>query len=188
MLEIGDYVGVVVVNVNYRRTPEFVYPTAWNDSEDAFAWVCEHAKDFGGEHLEIVVGGVSAGAYLTTSLMLKLAREESEMRKGVMGQVLFVPPLVHMDSYEAYRRQLKDPSLSSYKENEFAPILPKTRVEFFTSMLFPVPPKPDDRRANPSLATAEEVAKLPPATFAICGLDPLRDEGLLYAKLLNENG
>ena len=58
----------------------------------------------------------------------------------------------------------------------------------FNSLLFHETPKPEDRRANPGLATAGEVEKLPPATFGVCGLDPLRDEGLLYAKLLQESG
>jgi acetyl esterase/lipase len=29
---------------------------------------------------------------------------------------------------------------------------------------------------------------LPPAYIQICGLDPLRDEGLLYERLLREQG
>ena len=104
------------------------------------------------------------------------------------AKVLMIPPLVHQDHYEPYLRQLKDSSLSSHKENEFAPILPKTRIEFFMGLLFRESPKADDRRANPGLATVDEVVKLPPAAFGICGLDPLRDEGLLFAKLLHENG
>lgn len=58
----------------------------------------------------------------------------------------------------------------------------------FNSMLFLEPVKAEDRRANPGLATPAEVAKLPPATFGICGSDPLRDEGILFAKLLHDNG
>ena len=45
-----------------------------------------------------------------------------------------------------------------------------------------------DLRKNPGNATAEEVKALPPTTFGIAGNDPLRDEGLFYAKLLNDNG
>ena len=99
-----------------------------------------------------------------------------------------IPPLVRQDVYEPILRQLKDPELSSFKENEFAPVLSKAMIEFFSAMLFPDPTKADDRRANPGLASAEEAAKLPPAAFGVCGLDPLRDEGILFAKLLNDNG
>jgi acetyl esterase/lipase len=30
--------------------------------------------------------------------------------------------------------------------------------------------------------------ELPPAYFQICGLDPLRDEGLIYERILRESG
>ncbi len=99
-----------------------------------------------------------------------------------------IPPLVHRDSSEPYIKQMKSPDVWSWKENEFAPILPVSRIDFYNSMLFPESPQSDDRRANPGLATPQEAARLPPATFGVCGLDPVRDEGLLFAKLLQENG
>lgn len=80
-------VGVVVCNVNYRHTPEFVFPTAWHDSEDAFSWLYDHADEFDGDRLQVVIGGVSAGSWLTASLVLKLAVEEDDRRKGILGQV-----------------------------------------------------------------------------------------------------
>jgi acetyl esterase/lipase len=46
----------------------------------------------------------------------------------------------------------------------------------------------NDLRLNPGNATEKEVTKLPPTTFGIAGYDPLRDEGLFYAKLLSDNG
>lgn len=58
----------------------------------------------------------------------------------------------------------------------------------FNNLVCPKPPPLEDRRANPGLASAEEVRDLPPTTIVCCGLDPLRDEALLYAKLLAENG
>lgn len=88
-------VGVVVVNINYRHTPEAAYPVAWNDAEDAFQWVYTNSETlFAGDNMKIVVGGVSAGAYLTASLMLKLALDESSSRMGVQGAVYMIPPLV----------------------------------------------------------------------------------------------
>lgn len=78
---------VVVLNVNYRHTPSFNYPTAWHDSEDALAWAAEHAGDFAGDQSRIVVGGVSAGAYLAAALMLTLHREQNPLRRCVLGQV-----------------------------------------------------------------------------------------------------
>jgi acetyl esterase/lipase len=44
----------------------------------------------------------------------------------------------------------------------------------------------NDTKLNIANATSEQVCGLPPTVFGVAGLDPLRDEGLLYAKLLTE--
>lgn len=44
----------------------------------------------------------------------------------------------------------------------------------------------NDIRASPLLAP--EHTNLPPALVQVCGMDPLRDEGILYEKLLRESG
>lgn len=48
----------------------------------------------------------------------------------------------------------------------------------------------EDEAANPEVspALAESFEGLPPAYIQICGLDPLRDEGFLYERLLKEAG
>jgi acetyl esterase/lipase len=182
--------GVVVLNVNYRHTPEWKYPTAWHDSEDAFHWaVANGPVAFHGDADQIVLGGISAGGQLAAALALTLKREhEAGALARVKGQVLMIPCLVHAARYGPLLRQMRDPAVSSYKENESAPLLPKARVDLFLGLLCPEPPPEEDRRANVALATGEEVRGLPPAVFGVAGLDPLRDEALLYAKLLAENG
>ncbi|CAI4212644.1 unnamed protein product [Parascedosporium putredinis] len=83
---------------------------------------------------------------------------------------------------------MKDPSISSYKENENAPILPMKVCKFFSGLLKVENPQVDDLKLNPGNATPDQVKGLPPTVFGITGLDPLRDEGLLYAQMLTEAG
>ncbi|KAE8349761.1 Alpha/Beta hydrolase protein [Aspergillus coremiiformis] len=184
---------VVVVNVNYRHTPEYPYPTAWDDAEDAFHWVHDHIDDINGDGANVVVGGISAGAALAASLTLaqNIGKDASLVqRPRVRGQVLMVPPLVTENCYASQVAQLRDPSLSSYVQCEHAPILPVSRLRLFGQLLKPSggPDMELDRRINPGLATVDEVTGLPATTFGIAGRDPLRDEGLLFAMLLSENG
>lgn len=180
--------------MNYRHTPEHTYPTAWNDAEDAFHWVHEHLGDIGGDGGKVIVGGISAGAWLTASLTLAqhLGKDDSlAKRPRIQGQVLMIPCVLWSDHHEAQTAKLRDPSVSSFVQNEFAPILPLSRARLFTSLLNVTGSEEEleaDRRLSPGLATPEEVKGLPPATFGIAGRDPLRDEGLFYAQLLNENG
>lgn len=180
---------VVVFNLNYRHSPEWKYPTAWHDAEDAFEWVVAHAsKSFHGDPTHVVVGGVSAGGHLAAALTLTKKRENASSFANIKGQVLMIPGLAHM----AHEDQLKHRSdmhhRSSYQENEFAPVLPVSKINWFNDLVHSQAPLASDRRVNILAASPEEVHGLPPTTFGIAGLDPLRDEALLYANVLAENG
>ncbi|CAP93362.1 hypothetical protein E8E15_003234 [Penicillium rubens] len=181
---------VVVINVNYRHTPEYTYPAAWNDAEDAFVWVCENIARLNGDPDKIVVGGISAGAWLAASLTHAASRSKLPVSPTlpIRGQVLMIPALVYTKCYESQLRQIKDPSLSSYSQNENAPILNMRRKQLFNGLLQVEDPDPADKRLNPGLLSSEDAKKLPATTLGIAGYDPLRDEGLLYGKLLAENG
>lgn len=184
---------VIVFNINYRHTPEHRYPTAWEDVEDAFVWVHEHIAEIGGDGNQVVVGGISAGAQLTASLALSQLRGEDKRLAAcprIMGQVLMIPALVQMDYYAPRVEMLRSPELSSLVACAEAPILPVSRIKMFMQLLgvYDVKDAGKDLRMNPGNASAEEVKELPPTTFGIAGNDPLRDEGVFYAKLLSENG
>ncbi|KAI1334651.1 Alpha/Beta hydrolase protein [Xylariaceae sp. FL0016] len=182
--------GVVVLNVNYRHTPEFTYPTAWHDTHDAFAWLHAHISEPGirGDPDRVVMGGISAGAQLTASFALQqhLGKVAPSL-PSIKGQVLMIPCLVNQGCYAKMLSQIKDPRLSSYVQNENAPILSVKTMRFFDQML-KTNPDPDDLVLNPGNAAPEQVRGLPPTVFGITGLDPLRDEGLLYARMLTEAG
>ncbi|KAF6819026.1 alpha beta hydrolase fold-3 domain containing protein [Colletotrichum musicola] len=180
---------VIVVNLNYRHTPEFTYPTAWNDVEDGFQWLHSNMHEIGGDAQKVVVGGVSAGGQLTASLTLAqhLGNFGQDLPR-IAGQVLIIPCLAHADCYEPLLKKLKDPSVSSYRENENAPVLPRSMIDLFLGLLKFENTDVNDLRLNPANASPDQVRGLPPTTFGIAGLDPLRDEGLLYAKQLTEAG
>jgi acetyl esterase/lipase len=100
-----------------------------------------------------------------------------------------IPCLAHLDTYaEGPMKLMKSPDVSSYVENENAPLLPVSTIKFFYSLLKTGTPDLRDTKLNIINATREEVKGMPPTIFGIAGLDPLRDEGLLYAKMLTEAG
>lgn len=183
----------VVFNVNYRHTPEHPYPTAWDDTQDAFEWLHDHIGDeetgMFGDPQRVVMGGISAGAELTASFALQQSLgKAATSRPPLAGQILMIPALVQMECYAPVVKQLRDPSVSSYVQNKDAPILSINACKHFTKMLKLENPDENDVRLNPGNATAAQVKGLPPTVFGIAGFDPLRDEGTLYAKRLAEAG
>jgi acetyl esterase/lipase len=180
---------VLVLNVNYRHTPEHTYPTAWHDAQDTVKWMFDNIDELGGDKYRVVIGGISAGAQLTASLVLeKHLGRTLQQYPPIRGQVLMIPCVVNMDCRGPDLARLKSPEVSSYIENEFAPILPVSTARMFTDLLKVESPQDYDTKLSPGNATLEQVRLLPPTVFGIAGLDPLRDEGLLYAKLLTEAG
>lgn len=60
--------GIIFVSVNYGLAPQVTYPKFMQDVADAFAYVHEHAAEFGGDPKRIFVMGHSAGAQLVDLL------------------------------------------------------------------------------------------------------------------------
>ncbi|KAI4941393.1 hypothetical protein J4E86_010425 [Alternaria arbusti] len=181
--------GALVLNVNYRHTPEHIFPTAWNDTHDAFVWLHKNIDMLGGDPSQVVVGGISAGGNLAASLTLEQHLGKSEDIAGlptIAGQILIIPMLAHPATYDQGPGKLLNPSTSSYVENEDAPVLPKKTIDFFTKLLKIGDVDLKDTKMNVVNATEEEVKGFPPTVFGIAGLDPLRDEALLFSKKLSE--
>ena len=93
----------VVLNLNYRHTLEYVYPTAWLDVQDALAWIHAVAlPEYGIDPARVVVGGISTGANLAAALVLeqhlgRLPQQQQQQQQQlpvISGQVLMSPSLV----------------------------------------------------------------------------------------------
>ncbi len=56
--------GWVFASTNYRLAPDASFPAHAQDVAAAFAWLRDHAEDFGGHRRDIVLMGHSAGAHL----------------------------------------------------------------------------------------------------------------------------
>ncbi|KAF4815065.1 AB hydrolase superfamily protein [Colletotrichum siamense] len=175
--------------VGTHQTFEDAQQIAWNDVEDGFQWLHANIAEIGGCPEKVVVGGISAGGQLTASLTLSqhLGHFGKELPL-IAGQVLIIPCLVNPDCYDGHLKRLKHPAVSSYAENENAPILPRRMIDLFVGLLRIEKPDYYDLRLNPGNASTGQLKGMPPTTLGIAGLDPLRDEGLLYAKLLTESG
>jgi acetyl esterase len=67
----AHYSDFVVVNVDYRLAPEHIFPAAIYDAYQAFEWVRDNIREFGGNPEQIFVAGESAGGNLATAVTSK---------------------------------------------------------------------------------------------------------------------
>ncbi|ETS77624.1 hypothetical protein PFICI_09686 [Pestalotiopsis fici W106-1] len=177
----------IVLNVCYRHTPEHTYPTAWDDTHDAFEWLHDHIVDLGGDYQRVLVGGISSGAYLAASFVLeKHLGRRCVSRPAIAGQILMVPCLLNTSCHGPILKKFKDPAVCSLQQLCNAPTLPMSTFQMITKMLQIPDPKEEDLRLNPGYVSASRAEGLPPTVIVTAGMDILRDEGLLYAKTLTE--
>ncbi|KAH9852333.1 Alpha/Beta hydrolase protein [Lenzites betulinus] len=174
---------LVVVNVGYRLAPEHVFPAGFNDAYAGLKWAAAHAREMGSSPSRgFLLGGTSAGAGLAAAVALH-ARDDALFAPGsgreITGQLLQTPQLVHPEAHlSKYAAELH-----SMTEQADAPLLTARKIRAFARALRA---PPNDPRISPLLAPG--LAGLPRTFVQVFGLDPLRDEALLFARLLREAG
>lgn len=178
---VADSTQILVVNVCYRHTPAVKYPTPWNDATDAFEWVYKHISDFGGDPECIMVGGISAGGGLAASLALA-ENKKSPGQGRIKGQMLGAPWLLppKLVPYPL----LASKEISSYEQCKDAPVLPASSMALFQALL------QQEHLKDEYIQVSEDEEKffkgMPKSAFLVAGMDPLRDEALLYAEALEK--
>ncbi|MCZ4223958.1 alpha/beta hydrolase fold domain-containing protein [Pedobacter rhodius] len=163
---------VVVISVDYRLAPENIFPAGVNDGYATLLWGINQAGKYGIDTTKVGVGGGSAGAAIAGSIVLKARAEKGPKIKA---QLLVFPPsdldTTHVSVIE-YRNipALKGADLTKYLKLYLGEKQYKNVPDY----------------ALPGLA--KDLKNIPPTYILTCGVDPLRDGGLLYAKRLIEAG
>ncbi|HYJ17660.1 MAG TPA: alpha/beta hydrolase [Burkholderiales bacterium] len=161
----------VVVSVDYRLAPEFPFPAAVEDCQAAMKWVALHAVEFGGNGNCMAVGGDSAGANLAT-VMAILARDAAHPK--LVFQLLVYPCVA------------PEPETASHHKFKEGYILSRNSITWFYRQYLRSKKDVNDFRFAPLLL--DDLSSLPQSLIIVAGYDPLRDEGIEYAKKLIEAG
>ncbi|GJJ13690.1 hypothetical protein Clacol_007946 [Clathrus columnatus] len=172
---------IVCVGADYRKAPENPFPTAVNDSYAAFKWALNNSFEFSVDVSKgVIVAGLSSGANLAAVIAQK-SLKDPELKEKLTGQLLVMPTVISPGTYpEKFKSELL-----SLDKDEDQRILRKDKF-ILNSEAY----RGSADTTNPELSPllAESFEGLPPAYIQIAGLDILRDEGLLYARLLKEAG
>ena len=162
---IANALGAVVISVDYRLAPEHPFPAPLDDSMAALDWV---ATTFP-ERAHIVAGD-SAGGSLAAGCAL-LARDKG---LKLAAQLLLYP---------STDPGLSQPAMTDNAEGYF---LTKPAMAWFYDQYLDDPD--DASRPEVDLLHAPDLTGLPPALIATAEYDPLRDDGIAFARQLETAG
>lgn len=172
--------GATVVLADYRVAPEDPWPAAPHDAWDTVAWAGKHDSELGADASKgFIIGGISAGANL--SLVVGSQYVEEGHSPPLTGLWLSVPMVFALKEHvpEQHRNMYL-----SMKQNAHTAILD---VDNMAKMRELYVPDISSLLYSPGLRT-EAVAKMPPVYFQVCGMDPLRDDSLIYKAILEAAG
>lgn len=174
--------GVAVAMVDFRNalTPSSAsevlpFPAGLNDCVAGVKWVATNAAKLNIDAQRIVIAGESGGGNLTLATGLKLKRD---------GHINLIKGLYALCPYIAGQWPLPQ-NPSSSENNGILLELHNNRgamaygIEEFEKR---------NPLAWPGFSTNEDVKGLPPTIISVNELDPLRDEGINFYRLLINNG
>ncbi|KAG7804981.1 hypothetical protein KL924_005304 [Ogataea haglerorum] len=180
---------IAVVDVDYRLVPEYKFPTGVKDCFEATKYVYENADELGFDKSSISVGGVSAGGHICLAV--------DHLCRDIGLKLVLVcagtPQIADISNVKT----AADSPYPSIKECEFAPTLNWARLKWFDDIkwkwLNDLTEEQKQRELTEigwlkDLMLASSFEGLTKTLVFTAGLDPLRSEGLEYAKKLMDHG
>ncbi|KAF2454705.1 Alpha/Beta hydrolase protein [Lineolata rhizophorae] len=177
--EFCDKLGCVVVNLTYRLAPEHPFPIGIKDAIEGvkWRWITKAAKNgpsYGANPKKAtILGGRSAGGNFA-GVIAHLARDEG-WTPPLTGLFLSVPylldPSTLPEKYKDRDQSAKIDDSITINKKTIESILDAYKPDL-TSPLFDVFNYPNGHK------------NLPPTYMHVCGLDPLRDEDLIFEEIL----
>ncbi|EWY81581.1 hypothetical protein FOYG_15809 [Fusarium oxysporum NRRL 32931] len=172
--------GIIIVCLDYRLAPEHPFPQAIHDGVDALHWIAHNPTQVhpsASPSAGIIIGGTSAGANIANGVVY-LNRDLGSPAK-VTGQFLGVGPLLPPPFVP---EKYKDDCVS-HQQNKDVTIPPEELARAFTAAYKPDPNSPI---AVPAVHPSGH-SGIPPTYFQVCGLDGLRDESIIYERILQQD-
>ena len=172
--------GLVVVGVEFRngggKHGPHPFPAGLNDCAAALRWVIDHKASLGIDKL--IVSGESGGGNLTLATTLRAKRD---------GLLDHVAGAYAMCPYISNTWASPGGELPSLFEND-GYFIDVSMMGALAKVYDPSGDHASDPLAWPLRASADDLAGLPPHVISVNQLDPLRDEGLAYARKLLDAG
>ena len=167
--EFARRLDVLVISIEYRKSPEFPYPAAINDCVDGINWVVKNADSLNIDISNIGIYGSSAGGGLVLGTALKLR----DAGQDIIKYMLPIYPMIDDTNTTA----------SSFEITNLGVWDRSTNIEAWNWYL-------DGTKADEYAAPtrAENLTGLPPCYSDVGNFDLFRDENALFFDRLAKSG
>jgi acetyl esterase len=169
--EIARTLRIPVLAINYRLAPEHPFPAPVEDALAAVRWASQSPVEIGYPITGIVLAGDSAGGTLAAVCAQELS---NALPIPLLAQFLMYPS-TDLTATTGSIQEFGDGFVPSHAARIFA-------INSYT----PIESDRKDPKASPLLA--KNFQGLPPTVLLTCELDPMRDEGREYVRLLQKSG
>jgi acetyl esterase len=158
-------------SLDYRRAPEHKHPAPLEDAYLAYRWLLDNAESIGCDASSPALVGESSGGTVAASLTVLLRDLGAPMP---VYQVLAYPVADRFDRWP------------SYAERGTGYVLDRELMRWYFGHFLREGAQAEDPYLYP--LAAEDLSGLPPTLVLTAEFDPLRDEGVAYAKRLADAG
>jgi acetyl esterase len=158
--------GASFLALDYRLAPEHPFPAGLDDVVSALRHVASHRGEYASPQARLVLMGDSAGANLVTVAATLMRGEDLDLAAQVLIYPTLGPELI-TDSVHRYGSGF---------------LLDVHQLRYDYRQYLGTYSDHTDPRVSPLLAN--DLAGAPPAIVVVAECDPLRDEGVAYAGLL----
>jgi acetyl esterase len=163
--------GWLVAALDYRRAPEHQHPAALEDAQLAYRWLLDNAKELAGDSSGVALVGESSGAATAACLTVLLRDSGAQMP---VYQILAYPVTDMFGRWPSCDERgagyTLDAEFARWAMHNYVPV----DHDLEDPYLFPL--------------AAPDLSGLPPTLVITAEFDPLRDEGVAYARKLEAAG
>ncbi len=181
-LEYADHyareTGCRVFVPEYRLSIDHPFPAGFDDAYGTFEWIHREAATLGVDRSRVVLIGDSAGGAFVAGAT---QRALDQRGPAIRAQILIYPVTDHESKTESVRRFLDTPGWTGGSNVNMWKLYLRETEYARSGGTVPLPPY-----AAPLHRAS--FSGLPPAFVEVAEFDPLRDEGIAYARALEDAG
>ncbi|PIG86174.1 lipase/esterase [Aspergillus arachidicola] len=171
--------GATVVQPSYRVAPEHKFPTAPNDIWDGVQWIAANESALDADLTKgFVIGGASAGGNLSIVTAHRSVKEK--LSPPITGVLASIPVCMSQETVPEKYKHL----WVSREQNGNAPGLDSKSIGGYEALYQQDFLSEDFSPFNSTVP----FSAIPRTYIQVAGLDVLRVDGIVYAKVLEDNG